>query len=184
RRSRRAVMTDTRACAACGRQNRAALRFCTGCGSALAAVKPAPSPHRPDPDEKPRAYAPLAGPVDRVSFYQEQARRRRGTWVNSGVCALAVAVLGLPFSLLLTPLLIGLTWLLARLLGQEQVLAASPWPEAFRTIDRAMDAGSTPGAAPVPWWDIVTAVGVLAIPGAIALIAAWLAIAAAFRRSG
>jgi Zn-dependent protease with chaperone function len=174
-------VTETTACADCGRENRAGLRFCTGCGRALGAADAEAPAYASVEDAPLRPYVPVAGPEDRVTFFDEQRRHRRATWRHSVMCLLAAAVLGLPLSLIITPFLILLTLLIIRLFGLEGVLTALPWQAALKTLDRA-GAGGPSNA--VPWWTVAGAVGVLAAPGALVIVTVWLAMGAVFRRAG
>lgn len=50
-------------------------------------------------------WGPVPGPVDRVSFFEEQARHRRATWRLAALCGLAVVALGIVVSVVVLPLL-------------------------------------------------------------------------------
>jgi len=67
--------------------------------------------------------SPVPGPVDRESFFEAQRRHRRVSWRLSAVCVVAVAVMGIPLSLVLTPVLYALVILLAHLVD---LLASVP----------------------------------------------------------
>jgi hypothetical protein len=69
---------------------------------------------------------PVPGPVDRESFFEAQRRHRRATWRLSTVCVAAVAIMGIPLSLVLTPVLYALVLLLAHLAD-----LVVPIPEGF-----------------------------------------------------
>src|SRR5262245_39324559 len=43
------------------------------------------------------------GPIDRVSFFAEQKRNRQATWRLVAACTLAIVVMGIPLSIVLTP---------------------------------------------------------------------------------
>jgi Zn-dependent protease with chaperone function len=195
-----------RHCRACGAAPRAGLRFCTGCGAALVDSAPPAEeaaalvlarllpgaaagsvPQQPAATtgitDDARRYASVAGPVDRATFYEEQRRHRQATWRHSAVCLLASAVMGLPLSLVVTPFLILLTLLAARVLGVEHLPGAQPWREALATLDR-WSAGGAAGTDGPAWWEVVAALGVLAAPGAVVLVLLWLAMAAVFGRAG
>src|SRR5437899_2729279 len=45
------------------------------------------------------------GPVDWVSFFEEQKRNRRATWRLTAACGLAIVIMGIPLCVVLTPLL-------------------------------------------------------------------------------
>src|SRR5689334_21684220 len=51
------------------------------------------------------AWRPTPGPLDRVSFFEEQRRNRRATWRTSLACTVAILVAGIPLSLVAAPVL-------------------------------------------------------------------------------
>jgi Zn-dependent protease with chaperone function len=59
------------------------------------------------PATDPRAWGPIPGPVDRVSFFEEQARHRRSTWRLSALCLLVVGAMALVMSCIVGPLLLA-----------------------------------------------------------------------------
>ena len=52
-------------------------------------------------------------PRDRQSFFDAQRRNRRATWRLSVLCLLAVVIMGIPLSLIVTPFLYAVTLLAA-----------------------------------------------------------------------
>ena len=50
-----------------------------------------------------QAHTSTLGPVDRTSFFEEQRRNRRTTWRLAAACGLAIVVMGIPLSIVLTP---------------------------------------------------------------------------------
>jgi hypothetical protein len=51
------------------------------------------------------ASTTIAGPVDRVHFADEQARRRSQTWRYTALCAIAAALVGIPLATFVTSFL-------------------------------------------------------------------------------
>ena len=112
-----------------------------------------------------RDVAAVPGPVDRVHFLDEQRRHRRASWRFS-VFAVATAVLsGLPLSILLSPLLFGLTLVVFHIVDLVAPIPASAW-NTLEQVARAVPktwavmpemAGPTVGAS----------TAALVLPGAI-----------------
>src|SRR5215467_15481039 len=71
------------------------------------------------------AARPLA-PRDPETFYQAQKRNRRATWRMSFLCAVAALLMGIPLTLVLTPLFYAVT-----LIGAEIWNYFSPLPPEF-----------------------------------------------------
>jgi Zn-dependent protease with chaperone function len=126
--------------------------------------------------------------VDRESFFAAQARNRRATWRLTAMCVVAVLILGLPLSAVLSPLIYG-----AFFLGVDVVNLVKPTPNllerALAEIDKADDATQTvPGVSdPSPEQvakAALAAAAVLVPPGALALLLAFFGVRALFLRSG
>src|SRR5215211_7529056 len=56
---------------------------------------------------EPRPWGQIPGPVDRVSFFEEQARHRRSTWRLSALCLLIVGAMALVMSCIVGPLVLA-----------------------------------------------------------------------------
>ena len=69
-----------------------------------------------------------SGPRDRETFYKAQKRNRRATWRIAALCFVAALVMGIPLTLVLTPLAYALTLALA-----EVINYFSPLPPEFWT---------------------------------------------------
>jgi Zn-dependent protease with chaperone function len=52
-------------------------------------------------------WGPIPGPVDRISFFEEQARHRRSTWRLSALCLLVVGVVALGLTCIVGPLVLA-----------------------------------------------------------------------------
>lgn len=128
----------------------------------------------------PRPWGTLPGPVDRVSFFDEQRRRRRSTWRLTAICALIVLALGLAVSLIVVPLLVIQTLLLLHLLDLFLPLPhALYWP--FIAYGEVLQHTGDVGQG-----RLRTALGVagLAAPGIVFLFLLWLWLHRLFHRAG
>src|SRR3954451_12496397 len=56
---------------------------------------------------EPRPWSQIPGPVDRISFFEEQPRHRRSTWRLSGLCLLVVGAMALVMSCIVGPLVLA-----------------------------------------------------------------------------
>jgi Zn-dependent protease with chaperone function len=69
----------------------------------------------------------IPGPADRVSFFDEQKRRRRQTWRYAVLSALAAAVFGVPLMMFLTPLAFLIAAVSLSLLNGWMPVPAAAW---------------------------------------------------------
>jgi len=136
----------------------------------------------------PDPWPPVLGPADRTSFFQEQKKRRRQTRRYVALAAVAAALLGIPFSMLLTPLVY---LLLAAALRVAGTMAAVPHELASGLRDIAgyvpgffsTGAGSAAGAAGGPTAAALAIVALLA-PGMIASVWIWWRLLGLFEEAG
>src|SRR5579859_3254143 len=84
----------------------------------------APDAAKPDATSDARQL----GPHDREAFYKAQARNRRATWRMSALCFVAALIMGIPLTLVLTPLVYALT-----LATADVINYFSPLPPEFWT---------------------------------------------------
>jgi Zn-dependent protease with chaperone function len=143
-----------------------------------------------------RPTASLAGPVDRVSFFAEQQRRRGQSVVYSALCLVVAAGLGIVVSAFLSPLVMliagGLLELAARLgLAPAQLLAAAHAIGAWAAQQSALIGAVIDGLDRANGWPqyralLTQALGVAQVflPGMAAMAVIWLWIRALVRRSG
>jgi Zn-dependent protease with chaperone function len=126
----------------------------------------------------------VPGPVDRVHFLDEQQRYRRATRRFTALAALAVLITGIPACIIVTPLVFTILMTIGHIIN-----AISPFsPETLETlrglgqsVSAAADALDASLDAPaVTLWSklvrIAIAVGVLVLPGALAILGLWLGI--------
>ena len=72
-------------------------------------------------------WRPIPGPVDRESFFAAQARNRRATWRLGAVGVLAVLLMGIPLSVVVSPLVWAAFFLL-----NDIVNRITPTPDLLR----------------------------------------------------
>ncbi|MBA2459673.1 MAG: hypothetical protein H0V43_12075 [Gemmatimonadales bacterium] len=58
----------------------------------------------PATDAPDRPWRPVPGPTDPEHFFAAQARNRRATWRLSALCILGVALMGIPMSVAISPI--------------------------------------------------------------------------------
>ena len=127
----------------------------------------------------PGPWGHVAGPVDRTSFFAEQARHRRKTRWLSAIVVLAVVLAGMPLSLVVTPIVFLAILLLTKAVS---LLVALPpaIPELFRgvawSIGAIFDAVEASDRGPVPFariWPAAIGVVMLLTPGILLMLAFW-----------
>lgn len=123
--------------------------------------------------------------ADRESFFDAQRRNRRATWRTSVFCALSALVMGIPLTLVITPLLYGLALVVADIINYF-----SPLPAAFWQFSADL---ARFGLVAVGWLlqqkpadPRVLAIGlaVMLLPGILLSFVLWFGIKLMFQRSG
>jgi Zn-dependent protease with chaperone function len=148
-------------------------------GAATGCREPAGARPRTRQPASPGPWEHVAGPADRASFFDEQARHRRQAWRLTAVSTLAVVLAGLPLSLVVTPLIF-----LAIILLTKLVSFVVPIPEAvpafYRSVAWAIgaifNAVEASDRGPVPWSTIGAALlgaVCLLVPGILAMLGLW-----------
>jgi Zn-dependent protease with chaperone function len=138
-----------------------------------------------------RRDAGAPGPVDRTTFFEEQARHRRRTLRFAVVSALAVLAAGLPISLLVSPVLYLVVLLVAHLIQLATPLPAGFWSLAERAgslvptlldqVDRGFQTSDWTGIDLAA----VARMGVaLVLPGMAFTVVVWLWVRALLARVG
>ena len=118
-----------------------------------------------------------AEPIERVAFFEEQRRHRRASGRLAIVAALAVVLMGIPVSLVLTPLFYGALLVCGELVNLFHLLPIS----IGRSIAGAAH-GFLDGTVSMP--ARVVLAGAMLAPGIVAIIALWLGVRAVLGRSG
>ena len=122
---------------------------------------------------------------ERETFYEAQRRHRRATWRFTALSAVAVALLGLPLSVVVSPVLSGLV-----IIGSDVASQVVDTPDAVAGLEdvadrwsAAVDARERGGPADFPVRQAVTVAGLLLVPGVVMMLVAWLAVRRIFMRS-
>lgn len=120
---------------------------------------------------------PISGPADRELFFAAQARNRRAAWRLTALAALGVALMGVPMSAVISPLVYTAVIILNDLVSL--VVPAADLLRLIAHVDRP------PGASALP--DALLAlllVAGLVVPGSIVMLLAWLGARALFLNAG
>jgi hypothetical protein len=119
-------------------------------------------------------WKPIPGPVDRTSFFEEQARHRRATWRVTALCIIAIVVTAIPFSAIVGPLFYGVIALSLRVAGIFTPIPDTVWIPfrlAWQMMDQLIDRLDYLG-----WGDtlyVVVTILALLSPGILGIIATW-----------
>ena len=130
------------------------------------------------------APARVPGPVDRVHFLDEQRRYRRATRRFTVLAALAVVITGIPACIIVTPLLFTVAMTIGHIVNAISPISPETL-EALRgfgqslsvaadTLEASLDASAVPSADALA--RIALVIGVLVLPGALALFLLWIGI--------
>ena len=123
-----------------------------------------------------RPWRTVPGLVDREHFFAAQARNRRTTWRLTALCLLGTALMGIPMSAVITPLVLA-----ALLLVMDLVHLVAPGLDPLNLL-AVLD-----GVPSGPLTDLQAALmlaAILLLPGSLVMAAAWLGIRTLFRRAG
>ena len=125
------------------------------------------------------------GPLNPETFFKAQKRNRRATWRMSALCTFAAFIMGIPLTLVLTPLLYTLGMVVL-----ETVNHFSPQPEllqqandlaklGMRVADYVINQRGTldPG-------ELATGLALVLLPGMAVAFGLWFTMLALFRRGG
>jgi Zn-dependent protease with chaperone function len=128
----------------------------------------------------------VPGPVDRESFFEAQRRHRRTPWRLSAVCVAAVAIMGIPLSLVLTPVLYTLVLVLAHLADLVVPIPESFWQAlaAGASLMIRVIGGFLGEEAPAPMAETIVGLAAMLLPGAVAMVLIWLGLCLFFLRAG
>jgi Zn-dependent protease with chaperone function len=134
------------------------------------------------------AVTQTAGPGDRVAFFDEQRRNRRATWRLAVASVAGVAAMGLPVSLVITPLVYGFVLICGELFNLVHPLPAAvigPIASALTAFGAALDglSGKFAGQTAAPSALVLLAAALVA-PGVVVIVGIWLGVRAVLSRSG
>jgi Zn-dependent protease with chaperone function len=136
-------------------------------------------------DSNPATARFALSPEDRETFYAAQRRNRRATWRLSLLCVIAAVIMGLPLTLILTPLFYFLMMVAAEIINQASPLPTAFW-ETMHTLARQAAALSQnlSNSRPVDPNLLISGLLVLFVPGIMFSLAVWIGVRALFRSGG
>jgi Zn-dependent protease with chaperone function len=126
------------------------------------------------------------GPLNPETFFAAQKRNRRATWRMSALCTFAAFIMGIPLTLVLTPLLYAGTLVMAEIVNHFSPLPADFWRQAndlaklgLRVADYVINQKGTldPG-------ELATGLILVLLPGMAVAFGLWFAMLALFRHGG
>src|ERR1700730_1461876 len=129
--------------------------------------------------------APPRGPRDRESFFEAQKRNRRATWRMSGLAVMSALVMGLPLTLILTPLIYAVALIVTQIVSYFFPLPPAVWrdvDELGRLAARMAD--YVFNHKPVDTRTLVLGMAAVLGPGIILSLGLWLVVLATFPRGG
>lgn len=137
-------------------------------------------------DGAPVAAREAIGPVDRVTFFEEQRRNRRRSWRISLLAVVTVLATGIPVSIVVTPYIYVFLLLCGHIANAIRPLDPAVMAHLHamaRLLPRAfVQVSETKSLAGVP--ALLAPALVLVVPGALVMLWLWIAVRITFRRSG
>lgn len=134
----------------------------------------------------PVAARAAIGPVNRVTFFEEQRRNRRRTWRISVLAVLTVLATGIPVSIVVTPYIYAFLLLCGHTANAIRPLDPAVMRELHglaRLLPRAfVQVSETKSLAGVP--ALLVPSLILVVPGALVMLWLWMAVRITFRRTG
>jgi Zn-dependent protease with chaperone function len=126
------------------------------------------------------------GPQNPETFFAAQKRNRRATWRMSALCGFAALIMGLPLTLVITPLLYVLTLAVAEIINHF-----SPIPEFLHSANQLAQIGvrvadyvlNGRGSPPDPQ-DLALTLVLVLLPGMVLAFVLWAGMLLLFRRGG
>ncbi|HEY2234619.1 MAG TPA: M48 family metalloprotease [Candidatus Angelobacter sp.] len=126
------------------------------------------------------------GPLNPETFFAAQKRNRRATWRMSALCTFAAFIMGIPLTLVLTPLLYAGTMIVAEIINHFAPLPPDFWRQAndlaklgMRVADYVINQKGTldPG-------ELAAGLTLVLLPGMVVAYGLWFAMLALFRHGG
>ncbi len=125
-------------------------------------------------------------PQNPETFFRAQKRNRRATWRMSALCAFAAFIMGVPLTLVLTPLLYVLTLAVAEVINHFSPLP----PEFFQNANQLAHLGMRVAdylinqKGTLDPQELATGLAVVLLPGMFAAFGLWIGMLILFRRGG
>jgi Zn-dependent protease with chaperone function len=123
------------------------------------------------------ASAGVPGPVDRELFFEAQVRNRQAAGRLTGLAALAVVLMGVPMSAVISPLVY-----VALIICNDLVSLVVPTADLLQFVAHA-DSAPSASALPDPVVAVL-AVAALVLPGSLVMLLAWIGTRTLFARHG
>ncbi|MGZ4900127.1 MAG: M48 family metalloprotease [Candidatus Angelobacter sp.] len=126
------------------------------------------------------------GPLNPETFFAAQKRNRRATWRMSALCTFAAFIMGIPLTLVLSPLFYAGTLVLAEIINHFSPLPPDFWRQAndlarlgLRVADYVINQKGTldPG-------ELAAGLTLILLPGMVVAFGLWFAMLALFRHGG
>lgn len=125
------------------------------------------------------------GPRDRESFFDAQRRNRRATWRMSFFCFIAALSMGIPLTLLLSPLIYAVLLIGAEIYNYYSPLPREFWLQVENLARLAQRVGNFIfNHKPIDPQSAILGSLVLFLPGILLSILLWLTVLTLFRRGG
>ena len=124
-------------------------------------------------------------PLNPETFFKAQKRNRRATWRMSALCTFAAFIMGVPLTLVLTPLLYAITMVVL-----ETVNHFSPQPELLAYFDQLARLGLRVAdfvinqKGTLDPGELATGLALVLLPGMVVAFGLWFTMLALFRRGG
>jgi len=127
-----------------------------------------------------------SGPRDRETFYKAQKRNRRATWRIAALCFVAALVMGVPLTLVLTPLAYALTLALAEVINYFSPLPPEFWTTVNGLSHLALSVGDyfINHRGTLDLETLAAGLVVMLAPGIVITLVLWIGVLALFRRGG
>jgi Zn-dependent protease with chaperone function len=125
------------------------------------------------------------GPLNPETFFAAQKRNRRATWRMSALCTFAAFIMGIPLTLVLTPLLYAMA-----MVALEIINHFSPQPDLLRYADDLAKLGLRVAdyvinqKGTLDPGELATGLILLLLPGMAVAFGLWFAMLALFRHGG
>jgi Zn-dependent protease with chaperone function len=123
---------------------------------------------------------------DPETFFKAQTRNRRATWRMSALCVFAAFIMGVPLTLVLTPLLYAMTLVAADVINHFSPLPEAFWSNAsdlakiaYRAADYLINQRGT-----VDISELIIAALLMLAPGMLLAFVLWMGIRLLFRHGG
>jgi Zn-dependent protease with chaperone function len=132
-------------------------------------------------------WRPTPGPIDRVSFFDEQRRNRRATWRTSLACTVAILIAGIPLSVVAAPVLYPVVLVAVKLV--TLVVPIQGWIVRLVEVDLGrligrIDAHVSAPNPTVPVAELLLLGSLVALPGMQTMLGLWFALRFIFARRG